>query len=112
MRNHLDSPVIVGLAALALVVVSNGCAGRPTSAAQPASPDGSRVSTGSDRLRESRLPLPAASAAPARSASVAKPSVPANFPEPPDAQDVTPLPQGAKEPDPRAVIDWLLNQRR
>ncbi len=111
MRNHLDSPIVVGLAVVALVVFS-GCAGRFTSAARPGLPDGSRVSTGSDRLRDGRVPPPTTPAAAARSASVTDPLVPANFPDPPAPRDVTPPTQRAREPDPSAVIDWLLNQRK
>lgn len=95
MKNRYFS-VIVALAAFALAVFSNGCA------TQAASGGSAR----SDRLRESRLP------GPARSASVADPLTPANFPEPASLPTAIRSPQAADEPDPHAVIDWLLNQKR
>ena len=95
MKNRYFS-VIVALAAFALVVFSNGCATQSTKGG----------SARSDRLRESRLP------APARSTSVADPLTPANFPEPAPLPTAIRPPQGAEEPDPHAVIDWLLNQKR
>jgi hypothetical protein len=101
MRILHDSPVIVGLTALALVVVSTGCASHSSGGA----------AARSDRLRESRLPPPAPPTGSGRGGSIANPVVPANFPEPAPPRDA-PSPRGADEPDPNAVIDWLLNQKR
>jgi len=97
-----DVPVIVGLTALVVAALSTGCASRSAGGA----------SAGSDRLRESRLAPSSRPAAPAGGGATADPLVPANFPEPAPSRDATGSPRGADEPDPNAVIDWLLNQRR
>jgi hypothetical protein len=96
-----DVPVIVGLTALVVAALSTGCASRSAGA-----------SAGSDRLRESRLAPASRPAAPARGGATADPLVPSNFPEPAPSRDATGSPRGADEPDPNALIDWLLNQRR
>ena len=92
-----DVPVIVGLTALVVAALSTGCASRSAGA-----------SAGSDHLRESRLAPSSRPAAPARGGAIADPPVPARFP----SRAATGSPRGADEPDPNALIDWLLNQRR
>jgi hypothetical protein len=116
---------------LLIAIVANGCATqsfnegrrRVTRPELPGVQAEPRTSSRSDRLwgglaqastplqvperREptAATPTPALSPEPARPQDKAEPQQPARPPEPPP-------PQSRDDPDPRAVIDWLLKERR
>jgi hypothetical protein len=92
---------------LLIVVVANGCASqsvdelrRPVTRSEPSGGLRSepRTSSRSDRLRDDPNPW----RLPERSSPIADTPT----------QEQTPPPRGTDEPDPQAVIDWLLRRSR
>lgn len=74
--------------------------------------DEGQVSSKSDRLRgdhDSKLPESADAPHPASLQELQPPSLQPQSVQP---SEMGPTPQSANEPDPRAVIDWLLKERR
>jgi hypothetical protein len=101
---------------LLIAVVANGCAYHSFTEV------GQRVPR-SDRLRGGLAQTSPPLQVPERSGPTADMPTPARPPEPGRPQDQAqpqeparpfegPPPQGRDEPDPRAVIDWLLKERR
>jgi len=99
------SSVVFGL----LLVGASGCANlsnigahQPSTPSEPLMvPAETQRSSRSDRLRGGLDYVPA---------SAPEPATPQERPRP-QPSETTP-PQGTDEPDPRAVIDWLLKERR
>ena len=92
------------------MVAANGCAWFASPAATRPPPTEPR----SDRLREAparSAPAAVETPTPARAAEPARPPEPAREAAPAPADSAPPSP-GTDEPDPSAVVDWLLKQRR
>jgi hypothetical protein len=95
--------------ALLIVVFASGCVNPfATTLSRPVLRP-MTTQTGSDRLRDH-----AAQAPPPEVRRAAQPITltPARQPQPPPSPVEAPPPPRSGEPDPRAVIDWLLNERR
>jgi len=80
---------------LVITVVANGCANQSFHEVRRP------VTSQSDRLRDGPTHVAPPSQLPAQSS-----------PDPARTQERAQLPQGTDEPDPQAVIDWLLKQKR
>jgi hypothetical protein len=98
--------------ALLIAVVAGGCFRPASREVRPALPTDPPASSRSDRLREG----PARSSPIAETPAPAGPPEPARAPERAEPQEPAPPPDAAPvrgtEPDPLAVIDWLLKQRK
>jgi hypothetical protein len=127
-REEASTSTVGGVSSVLLIAVAaSGCQSfdqgrrpfsRPDLLTVKAEP---RASSRSDRLRSALAQASPPLQAPDRSGPTA--DMPARAPEPAPPQDwaqpqqparpsIGPLPQGRDEPDPRAVIDWLLKERR
>lgn len=100
-----STSTVARLAFLCLIMVAaNGCAWFASRAATRPPPTEPR----SDRLREAparSAPAAVETPTPARAAEPAREAAPA-------PADSAPPSPGTDEPDPSAVVDWLLKQRR
>lgn len=98
-----------------LVVVGYGCAGpvpRPVTTPDP--PGGQaepRAASRSDRLRGDPTQASPAAGAPSPARAIERAAPQRVDPQPPAPTSEAAPPQGT-EPDPLAVIDWLLKQRK
>ena len=84
---------------------------RQTGPVAPAVPDRLR---GNPTSGPSPVPAPVPASAPVRASApdrASEPAAPRGITQPPQPADV-PSVQPTAEPDPRAVIDWLLKERR
>jgi hypothetical protein len=119
-RAHEEAPTsIIGWVSfvLLLAVMPNGCANQPsnpvrhssTSMEIPGVQAEPRVSSRSDRLRDRSGPGASPAQLPERSPTADAPTRP---PGPASMQQSARPAESTDEPDPGAVIDWLLKQTR
>jgi hypothetical protein len=100
--------------ALLIVVLASGCTIPFIPTSRPVLRPFT-TQTGSDRLRDRAAPVPPVAQAPPDARPV-RPTTETTARPPAPQQSLTPVdappPSRPGEPDPRAVIDWLLRERR